>query len=217
VLASPVGTYAVRIFEPSTRRATPVEPPPSSGRSSRRRWTDPRSTEFVASGLLELIVEGPGAGYNGDRYRDAKTISVEAKLPRVFRDLEIHRLEAEQREQERQREAADRQRRWEAAMIEARRRYDEQALWDDFQRRSRDWQSITGQRVFLAAAREAAGGYSGPRRDDLMAHLDFAERRLDAGDPTKHLGLLLPEVSDPKPDDLKPFLDGWSPHGSSGY
>lgn len=68
-------------------------------------------------------------GYSGDRHRDAKTISVEAKLPRVFRAIEIHRLHAEWREQERQHEAADRQRRWEAAMAEARRRYDEQARW----------------------------------------------------------------------------------------
>ena len=35
-------------------------------------------------------------------------------------------------------------------MLEARRRYDEQARWDEFQRRSRDWQASTGHREFLA-------------------------------------------------------------------
>jgi len=175
-------------------------------RRARPAWLDARTSEFVGTGVLELVVEGPGTGHSGDRYRDAKTISVEAKLPRVFRAIEIHRLYAEWREQERRREAADRQRRWEAAMLEARRRYDEQARWDDFQRRSRDWQAIAGHREFLAAVREAAGGCRGPQRDELVAHLDFAERRLDESDPIKHLGLVLPEVPDPKPDDLRPFL-----------
>jgi hypothetical protein len=217
VLGSSAGTYAIRIQEVSARSDKTVEPRRWGERRTRPTWLDARTWEFVGSGVLELVVEGPGMGYGGDRHRDAKTISVEAKLPRVFRAIEIHRLYAELREQERQREAADRQRRWEAAMAEARRRYDEQARWDEFQRRSRDWHAITGHREFLAAVRGAVEGYRGSQRDDLVARLDFAERRLDESDPIKHLELLLPEVPDPQPDDLKPFLGGLSPHGPTGW
>ena len=47
----------------------------------------------------------------------------------------------------------------------------------------------------------------------LAAHLDFAERRLDGLDPVADPSRLVPHVPTPKADDLKPFLDGWSPHG----
>ena len=33
----------------------------------------------------------------------------------------------------------------------------------------------------------------------------------------KETALLLPEVPDPQPDDLKPFLGGLSPHGPTGW
>ena len=102
-------------------------------------------------------------------------------------------------------------------MAEARRRYDEQARWDEFQRQSRDWHAITRHREFLAAVRQAVGSYRASQCDELVAHLEFAERRLDDSDPIKHLELLLPEVPDPKPDDLKPFLGGLSPHGPNGW
>ncbi len=98
-------------------------------------------------------------------------------------------------------------------MADARLRYDEQARWDGFERRSREWRAITQHRAFLAAMQAAVVEYHGPERDEVIAHLDFAERRLDETDPVKHPALVLPGVPEPKSDDLKPFLVGWSPHG----
>lgn len=212
-LRSPAGVYGVRIQEISAPRDKTAGPRTWSGRRTHTASLDAHRSESPSTVALELIVEGPGTGYSGDRYRDAKTISVEDKLPRVFRAIEIHRLEAELREQERQREASERRRRWEAAMAEARRRYDDRIRWDAFVQRSRDWRDVAAHREFLAAAREALVEYSGPRREDLAAHLEFAQRRLDELDPISHLELILPAVPDPKPDDLKSFLHGWSPHG----
>ena len=140
-------------------------------------------------------------------------MTLDERLPRVFRRIELHRLEAEHEAQEREREAAERRRRWEAAMAAARARYDEQARWEAFEASSEAWHAIARHREFLAAAREAAAAVDGPRRDELLAHLDFAERRLDAADPLRNPDRLLPQIREPKPDDLKPYLDGWSPHG----
>jgi hypothetical protein len=61
--------------------------------------------------------------------------------------------------------------------------------------------------------RAALDAYDGPEREELVAHVDFVQRRLDERDPTLRPTLLLPVVPEPRPDDLKPFLDGWSPHG----
>jgi hypothetical protein len=187
---------------------------PWGPRSTRAAWLDSRQFEFVSTGLLELIVEGPGMGYSGGyRIRDSATMTLDERLPRVFRRMELHRLEAEHQAQERERAAAERRRRWEAAMAAARVRYDEQARWEAFEGSSREWRAVRRHRAFLAAAREAASALDGPRRDELLAHLDFAERRLDGADPLGNPDLLLPNVRAPKPDDLKPYLDGWSPHG----
>ncbi len=89
----------------------------------------------MSTGNLEVIVEGPGMEYSGSRYGDSKTITIEEKLPSVFCAIEINRLEDEWRGQEREREAADRPRWWEAAMSEARARYAERARWEAFVQR----------------------------------------------------------------------------------
>jgi hypothetical protein len=173
-----------------------------------------RIKELSASpGNLELVVYGPGASYNGDRYRDTKTISVEDRLPQLFRALEIYRLRAELRVHEREREAAERRRRWEAAMAEARVRQDERARWDAFEQSSSDWHAVNRHREFLAAARDALVMYQGQEREGIVAQLAFAELRLDQLDPIGNPERILPEIRDPKPDDLKPYLHGWSPYG----
>lgn len=213
-LRAPAGTYAIRIQEVSAPSKTPVPRRSWNQRSTRAAWLDARQFEFVGTGILELILEGPGMGYGGGyRIRDSATMTLDERLPRLFRRIEVHRLEAEHLAQERERAAADRRLRWEAAMVAARARYDEQARWEAFDGSARAWDEIRRRRAFLTAVREAASSIDGPRRDALLAHLDFAERRLDAADPVLNLDLLLPRVQEPKPDDLRPYLDGWSPHG----
>ncbi len=213
-MRAPAGTYALRIQEVSAPSKTPVPRRAWNQRSTRATWLDDRPFEFVSSGVLELVVEGPGTGYSGGYpIRDSATMTLDERLPRVFRRIELHRLEAERRAEEQERVAAERRRRWETAMAAARTRYDEQARWDAFAESSSEWHAIQRHREFLAAAREAAGALDVPHSDGLTAHFDFAERRLDEADPLVTPELLLPSVREPKPDDLRPYLDGWSPHG----
>jgi hypothetical protein len=213
-LRADAGTYDIRVQEVSGPSKTPVPRRPWGQRPTRAAWLDGRQFEFVSTGVLELVVEGPGLGYSGGyRIRDSATMTLDERLPRVFRRIELHRLEAEHAEQERERAAAERRRRWEAAMAAARAGYDEQARWEAFEAASRSWDAVARHRAFLAAAREAAGALDDRRRGELLAHLDFAERRIDAADPLADPGLLLPRVREPKPDDLEPYLGGLSPHG----
>ena len=209
----------MRVRELSAPSEKRVEPRRWDRRPTRAARLEARAWEFVGTGNLEAILEGPGTAYGGDRVRDSKTVPLEDKLPRVFRTIEVHRLQLEYRDQEREREAAGHRRRWEAAMAEATARYDKHARWEAFMQRSSDWGGVTRHREFLAAAREAVSRVEGPVRGDLEAHLAFAERRLNEIDPVSHPDLLLPEVPNPKPDDLKPYLRGWSPHGpdASGW
>ncbi|HEY3545485.1 MAG TPA: hypothetical protein VGK17_05270 [Propionicimonas sp.] len=215
VLRTTAGDYQVRVREQPAKGAK--RQTPSYGwrdaRPQRPRWLEVRQNEFMSTGLLELVVEGPGLAYDGYRIGDSSTMTVEERLPRLFRKLEIARLEHEVAAQDREREAGDRRRRWEAAMAEARDRYDERARWDSFVQLSREWDEVQRHREFLAAARAAVAAVDGPAQVDLGSHLAFVELKLAALDPLADVDRLLPEVSDPKPEDLKPFLGGWSPDG----
>lgn len=199
----------------------PLIPGPGASKMERRRWnerkTKPawienRGWEFTSTGKLELIVHGPGTAYNGNHYRDTKTVAIEDKLPEVFRSFEIHRLRADWQEQQRQHEKAERRRRWEAAMASAKEQYFEHARWEHFTERSLAWAAINQHRAFLHAAKKAAKSYSSENHDAILQQLDHAERTLDALDPIRQLPSLVPEIPEPTPDDLKPFLGSWSPH-----
>ena len=216
VLRTPGGMCAIRVRELSGPGGKPAQRYYGPRRSGQPQWLERRDTEFIGTGDLELIAEGPGIGFNAYRVRDSSTMTLDERLPRVFRRIDMERLESEWREQERERAAAERRRRWEAAMAMAKNAYEEQSRWDAFVETSRDWHAIRRHREFLACAREAAASLDRIAHDDLVAYLDFAERRLDELDPIANPTLILPRVPAPKPDDLKPFLDGWSPHGPDG-
>jgi hypothetical protein len=155
-------------------------------------------------------VDGPGSRYNGDRYRDAKSTTGEDKLPEMFRLVEIYRLRAEWQEQERQRKAAEKRRRWDAAMEQPKLRYAKQVRWKHSTKRSRDWQAIRRHREFLTAARADTRAVDASRHAELTTQLDLAERSLGEIDAILHLELLTPFVEEPKPGDPKRFLDGQS-------
>lgn len=215
-LRTPAGVYGIQIKEIAASGAPKVDPGRWKERKAMPGWIRHRGWEFIGTGKLELIVRGPGSGYDGDHYRDAKTIPVEAKLPEVFRAFEIHKLRADWHKQERERAKAERQRRWESAMVVAKKRYFEHARWEHFKDRSREWQSVNQHRRFLAAAGEALGQYDGADREAIRRQLDEAERTVEMLDPVRQLSSIVPSLSEPKPDDLKPFLQSWSPHGPDG-
>lgn len=214
VLRAAGGIYSIRVREVVSQIEAPLDP--TRLRRGQVAWPVARSVKVVSTGVLEVIVEGVGMGYSGDRFRDSKTITVEEKLPRIFRAIEIERLRAEWRDQEREQAAAERRDRWEIAMAEARVRYEEQTKWNAFVARSNEWEAIVRHRRFLAAARAATAAVAGAS-DDIDAFLASAELLLDRHDSCLHPELILPDVKPPKPDDLRPFLEGWSPHGPDAF
>ncbi len=64
-LRAPAGTYSVRIQEVSAPSKMPAPRRYGNQRSARAAWLGGRQFEFVSSGVLELVVEGPGMGYSG--------------------------------------------------------------------------------------------------------------------------------------------------------
>jgi len=211
-LRTPAGLYALQIKEIPAPGARKIEPRRWNERKTKPSWIETRGWEFTSTGKLELVVQGPGTSYNGDHYRDGTTVTVEGKLPEVFRSFEIHELQADWREQQRERDKAERRRLWESAVATAKDKYLEHARWEHFAERSRAWAAINQHRDFLQAAKEAANSTSPENHQAIQEQLDYAERTLDALDPIRQLSSLIPEIPEPRPEDLKPFLGNWSPH-----
>jgi hypothetical protein len=98
VLRSPAELYSLRIHEASAPGGKVLPPGRWYDRPGPSRWQDMRPTEFISTGILEIIVEGRGTGSSGDRFRDSRTITLEEKLPRLFRAIELRRLYDEHRD-----------------------------------------------------------------------------------------------------------------------
>jgi len=217
VLRTPAGNYSVKVKELPGRGGQQLAPRRWNERKTKPCWVENRGWEFIPSGRLDLIVDGPGTPYDGDHYRDVKTIKVEDRLPEVFRSFEIYQLRAAWKERERQREAEERRSRWEAAMSEARRRYDQDVRWQHFERAEKEWQRLTRQREFLSLARAAAHDVNPSVREALDAQLDLVADILSRADPLQNPEVLVPHLAEPGPEDLKPYLHGWSPLGPDGH
>ena len=213
-LRTAVGVYSVRIKEISGPGTGKVRPRLWNEPKTKPAWVEARGWEFVSTGKLELIVNGPETPYNGAQYRDTITGSVEDKLPELFSSLEIYRLRTASKEQKRQREKEERHQRWETAMASAKEKYSEHVRWEHFKENSRTWSAIKQHRSFLDAARVAAESYTSGDRDAVLQQLDQAEQALKAIDPLRDLSRIVPEVPEPTSEDLKPFLGSWSPYGS---
>ena len=102
VLRTPRGYYSIKVRELGGPNAPKKERRTWNPRPNQPAWIENRDREFISTGRLELTVDGPGTKYDGDHYRDAKTTTVEQKLPDLFRSLEVLRLQGEWEEQERQ-------------------------------------------------------------------------------------------------------------------
>ena len=213
-LRTAAGMYSLRIKEISGPGTGKVRPRRWNEPKTKPAWVEARGWEFVGTGKLELIVNGPETPYNGAQYRDTKTGNVEDKLPDLFRSLEIYQLRTASKEQQRKREKEERHQRWETAMTSAKEQYFEQVRWEHFKENSRTWAALKQHRSFLDAARVAAESYTAGDRDAVLQQLDYAEQTLEAINPLLNLSRIVPEVPEPTPEELKPFLGSWSPYGA---
>jgi hypothetical protein len=185
LLNAPRGLYRVQVREIPAPGGKKVAPRRWNEQKNQPSWIQNRGWEFISTGKLELVVDWPGSRYNGDHYRDAKSTTVEDKLPEMFRSVEIYRLRAEWQKQERQWKEAEKRRRREETTEQAKLRYAQHVGWENFEKRSRDWHGIRRHREFLAAARAAIQTIDASQHPELTtgARPRGAHPRRDRRDP----------------------------------
>ncbi len=159
-----------------------------------------------------LVLEIPHAwNYSGRRRRwaDRARWTLEDKLGDVLVELEARARVDEERQRAQREEEAYRREQWEAAVARARAQFAE-----DVRVKALDEQLLAVDRAAkiraycVAVEATLAGGDSD---DELVGWIAWARQYADRIDPLIR-GVHVPEIPQPKPYDLKPYLGRWSPY-----
>lgn len=169
-------------------------------------WLSRRNTEFISTGKLDLVLDGRFTSYTGQHFRDAKTKTVEDRLPEVFAALDKYKLESDRREEEQHRAEAERQRLRDEAIARAKVEYVRHAKWEHFTTLVRRQTKVVRQRAFLDSAAEAINALPEDERVAAQRYLDEMREVVDASDPLHSPTLLMPNIGDPSNEQLAPFL-----------
>jgi hypothetical protein len=175
----------------------------------RQLGVEPRIGRYDSdgSGRLTLGIDGYSREGRQSSWGDRRSWTLEEKLPEILRELEVRAVEDDHREAERRRQQEERQREWEAAMARAKLRFIEAERENTLRSEVASWQEAQLFERYLSEV-EATHG------DDLEAAewIEWMRGFISRLNPISRTARM-PEVPEPDPSDLKPFLGGWSPYG----
>lgn len=210
------GLYGVEIKEVSGSGAKKLSDLGLTWDQQRRRfpaWVRRRNREFVSTGRLQLS-QGTSLSCYGDTYlRDAHGTSLEAKLPEFFVRFDTWMLEQAERKRLERLAEERKQRNWEAAMANAKAEYFIAERWKYFRSLVEQDKQFRDYREFLARAEAVIDDLPSEQRFAASGFLSEVEATMKSLDPLAKLERLVPGIPEPKAEDLKPYLHGWSPYG----
>ncbi|MGQ4386589.1 hypothetical protein [Streptomyces sp. SAS_270] len=178
----------------------------------------PQSENPERSGKLVIQLPYSRSGRQR-RWGDRKRWVVEDALGAVLMEIEARAVEDAQRKADEERAKADREVRWEGAMVEAREQAVQAQFAEVLREQAGDWHEAMLLRAYCDALErrlvrvEETDSFD---TDGARRWLDWARRYLQALDPLSELPVM-PSRREPTPDDLKPYLKGWSPYGPEPY
>jgi hypothetical protein len=179
------------------------------GESSRKPIGD---YEAKASGRLCIsFAESYGVGRG---WADRKSRALEDRLGEVLAEIEIQAAAAEHRRKERERQAEERKRQWEAAMERARERHLEAHRAKVLAREVESWQGVEGIRAYCDAA---DARYPIDSEEGSAEWVAWARAYAERVDPLRVAPQMPADPETVRREDLKPFLEGWSPYGPDGW
>jgi hypothetical protein len=200
-----------------------------------RPWADIPEFDSVATGRLRLEVRKSQSGHERLTWRGTASKSLEQQAGRIIADIikaieEQEQISAAFRQREKERQAAatlaaqqaaeerrrrdiEREARWEYAITKARRLAIEEHRRTTFNTAMEQWQQAADMRAFCDALEDASASQAASD-GELAAWLTWARARADKIDPTVGTPTLtrIDFAIEPSPEDLRPHLNGWSPH-----
>jgi hypothetical protein len=173
-----------------------------------------KAYDAEATGRLTISLLASGYRREGraTTWSDRKSWKLEEKLGELLQELELRAVEDDEREAQEKREAEDRQRRWEAAMEEARLRFVEE-------HRANVLRAQIAARHEARTMSEYLSELEAEYGDDAQAQewITWVRQYLERIDPLRKTPSMPaePEISR---DDLRPFLPrGMNPYGPQGW
>jgi hypothetical protein len=209
----------VRLWEKGAGLRGPYE-------HQRQRWQEDRAKPFREMLFLdrpkpydsgatgELNVDVLGWSHRRQAsWGDRKRWTLQDRLPQLLRELETQAVEAEEQRLAKEREEAERQRQWEAAMERAKLRLVEEHRVSVLRARVGAWHEADAIRAYCAGVEARHGVETIAADSEAVQWLALARAYADRAQrlPTMPTD---PEITH---EALKPYLGGWSPYGPRGW
>jgi hypothetical protein len=212
-----VGTCSVTIcLKQQNDRTTHIPSAPELAAAARYSYHHIPKYDYEPGTRLSLDLSG-GVEQRRSTWKDGKVRRLEDSLAEILQEIDLRAHDAERRRQAELAAAAERQRRWEKAMTRAREQYIEDYKVSDLLGTVTQWEEVCRVRAFLDAARPVVTNLADPAMFTAgLTWIEWVENWIASTDPLNG-SLGLPDVPDPEPDDLKPFLGGLSPYGPQAH
>ncbi|MFE9631338.1 hypothetical protein [Streptomyces sp. NPDC006463] len=161
---------------------------------------------------LRICISG-GSRHRADEWADTAARPLEDQLAEIVQEVGL-RGEAAERKRLTDLEAAREKRlRWEAAMEQAKIDYAETVRVQRLEAQEKAWRRAVGLAEYIDALYLHTQTLPiGPERDEAEAWIVWASGHVQRLNPLNGT-LRLPDIPEPRADDLRPFLHGWNPYG----
>ncbi|MFF8269437.1 hypothetical protein ACF059_18880 [Streptomyces sp. NPDC016562] len=178
----------------------------------------PQSTDPERS--KSLVIElGYSRSSRQSRWADRKRWVLEDILGAILREIETRALEDAQRKADEERAKAEREVRWRAAMEKAKELAAQEQYAEVLRAQTCQWQEAADLSAYCDALErrlEDPSGQDETAVDSAQRWLTWARRYVQSLDPLTRLPAM-PTAREPKPEELAPYLNGWSPHGPEAH
>ncbi|WP_326624789.1 MULTISPECIES: hypothetical protein [unclassified Streptomyces] len=175
-------------------------------------WVRIPRFDYTPSERLRFVLSG-GQPHRASEWADTPGRSLEEQLAEIAQEVTLRAEAAERRRQDEIEAARQKRIRWEAAMEEARIRYAEAYRIRHFEAQEAAWRHATRLTEYVSTVRARVEAMPpGQARTDAEAWISWAATTVERLDPLSSPPRL-PDVPEPRADDLRPFLGHWSPYG----
>lgn len=172
--------------------------------------TDPERSARLVVEIAHGLTDRPG------RWRDRKTRTLEEALGVILGEIEARAGEDTRRRQDEQQARAEREVRWQVAMDVAREQAVREQLAQVLREQAGCWQEAAVLSAYCTALERRISELDGAADESALESarrwLQWVREYVRSIDPLSRLPEM-PHTHEPTPEELKPYLRGWSPHG----
>jgi len=205
---------ALRVSEEGLQSRTYWEDRNCAWSGTQERHVYPPLSEYEANATGRIGIElasGYGMARCPPKWADRRSGTLEEKLPLLLRDLEHRVAENERRQREAERQTLERLRQWQAAVDQARERHAEHHRGELLHKEAARWREAEQLRAYCDAVEAAY-----PDELQTASWVAWGRRYADELDPLRAAPRMPSDPESVSSDELRPFLDGWSPYGPRG-